>query len=102
MKSLCGFFGFTHCNALPHDTGLLHAPGSSKLLHVFTEVAFSTLCPQARLALPTTRPPPPGARRAPAGRQLDRSRRRRGRHFGFGSVGRPLLLKVEVEGEVSL
>lgn len=54
MKSLCGYYGFTHCNALPHDTGLLHAPWSSKLLHVFTEITLSTvLSPPARLTLST-------------------------------------------------
>lgn len=72
MKSLCGYYGFTHCNALPHDTGLLHAPGSSKLLHVFTEVTVSTLGSEARLTLSAACSPASGARRTAIGRQLDR------------------------------
>lgn len=62
----------THSNALPHDARLLHPARPTKLLHVFAEVALSALGPQARLALPAARPPPPGAGCSPTGRQLDR------------------------------
>lgn len=78
----------THCNALPHDAGLLHAARPTKLLHVFTEVALSTLRPEARLTLPTASPPPPGTRCSPTGWQLD-CWCRRSCHLRFRPVGRP-------------
>lgn len=61
----------TYSYALPHDAGLLHPAGPPELLHVLAEVALSALCPQTRLALAASRPPPPRSRRAPVGRELD-------------------------------
>lgn len=59
-------------NALPHNAGLLHSSRPSKLLHVPAEVTFPTLIPEARFTLPAAGPPAPGARRATAGRHLNR------------------------------
>lgn len=82
---------WTHSDALPHDAGLLHTARPAKLLHVFTEMALSALRPQARLALPTASPSPPGTRCSPTGWQLD-CWCRRSCHLRFRPVGRPRLM----------
>lgn len=61
----------THRDALSHDAGLLHAPWSTKLLHVLTEVTLPAFRPQARLALSAACPPAAGSRGAAVGRQLN-------------------------------
>lgn len=62
----------THRDALPHDAALLHAPRTSKLLHVLAKVALSTLRPQAGLALAASRPAPASSCCCSVGSQLHR------------------------------
>lgn len=83
----------THRNALPHNAGLLHAPWPTELLHILTEVTFSTLGSQARFALPAACPPASGSRWAAVGRQLNS---RRCPHLGLWPVGCPLLWRHKV------
>lgn len=81
----------TYSDALSHNTRLLHASWSSKLLHVFAEMTLSTLGPEASLTLPAACPPASRSRWATIGRQLNRCCCRRCPHLGLWPVGRPLL-----------
>ena len=76
-------------NALSHNARLLHAPRSSKLLHVLAKVALSTLDPKAGLTLSAACPPASGSGWAAVGWQLNS--RWCCPHLGLRPVGRPLL-----------
>lgn len=51
--------GFIYRSALPEQTRLFHSARSTKLLHVFAEVALAALGPHAGLTASATCPSPP-------------------------------------------
>lgn len=60
----------SHRCALSQQAGLLHASGSSELLHVLAEVTLPTLRPHAGLAAAAPRPPASGPPAGPAAQRL--------------------------------
>ncbi len=93
--------------ALSHDTGLLHAAWSTKLLHVFAEVAVATLFARTCLTLPAACPSAPGIRWTATGRELHSSccrpwsSRWRRAHLCFWPIKWPWLKHIEPQNYLS-
>lgn len=87
--------------ALSHDTGLLHPAWSTKLLHVFAEVALPTLFACTCLTLPAACSSAPGTRWTTTGWELRSTCCRawssgwRWAHLGFWPIKRPWLKHIE-------